>query len=66
MIRPTYSIEMESYHAGYILANDTLHISKGGRIKFGTATIERLFKEASKFVEDGKNYKLIVQPVRGE
>ena len=50
------------FNAGYILAYDTLHINKNGRIKFGTATIERLFKEASLYVKDGQSYKLILQP----
>lgn len=60
------SIGVELYNAGYILAYDTLHIGKGGKIKFGTATIERLFKEASMFVKDGEDYKLILQPIKGK
>ena len=62
MRRQNRSIGMDIYNAGYILAYDILHISKSGRIKFGTATIERLFKEASLYVKDGYAYKLILQP----
>ena len=64
MIRQNRRIGMETYIAGYILAYDTLHIDKRGRIKFGTATIERLFKEASLYVKDGKAYKLILQEAK--
>ena len=60
-VKPNRRISMETFNAGYILAYDTLHISKRGRIKFGSAPIERLFKEASLFVKDGHDYKLILQ-----
>ncbi len=65
-IKPIQRIGIETYTAGYILAYDTLHINKKGRIKFGTATIERIFKEASLYVKDGKAYKLILKEATNE